>query len=68
MVRGLLRERFQFTCHWEKKEMNGYDLLLAKGGPKFKESKPEPDAENAPMGKLQKDAEGVIRFFRQAGR
>jgi uncharacterized protein (TIGR03435 family) len=58
MVQGLLKERFQFAYHWEKKEMSGYDLLPAKGGPKFKESKPGPDAENAPVGKLEKDAEG----------
>ncbi|HUP04119.1 MAG TPA: TIGR03435 family protein [Bryobacteraceae bacterium] len=42
MLRNLLAERFKLACHFEKKEMQGYDLVVAKGGVKMKESPPEP--------------------------
>lgn len=38
MLRNLIVERFQLKCHSEKREVTGYDLVIAKGGPKFKES------------------------------
>jgi uncharacterized protein (TIGR03435 family) len=47
MVQNLLAERFALNVHREKKEMAAYELVVAKGGPKFKESAPEPPADPA---------------------
>lgn len=33
MLRNLLAARFQMTLHHETKVMDGYDLVVAKGGP-----------------------------------
>jgi len=57
MMKSLLVERFKLAVHWEKKEMTGYDLLLAKGGPKFKESKGEPEGDD-PAWDQKLDEEG----------
>jgi len=46
MLRNLLIERFQLQYHFEKKEMQVYDLVLARNGPKFKEAPPESSGEN----------------------
>jgi uncharacterized protein (TIGR03435 family) len=35
MLRALLADRFQLTFHREKKELPVYNLVVAKGGPKF---------------------------------
>lgn len=45
MLRNLIVERFQLKCHPEKREISGYDLVIAKGGPKFKESVDTPATE-----------------------
>jgi uncharacterized protein (TIGR03435 family) len=37
MVRHLLEERFKVAVHREQKEVAGYNLVVAKNGPKFKE-------------------------------
>jgi len=59
MMQALLNERFKFAYHWEKKEISDYELQLAKGAPKFKESKPTPgDKDDDSMGDIQKDPEG----------
>ena len=42
MQLNLLIERFGLKFHSEKKDMQGYELVLAKNGPKLKESAPEP--------------------------
>jgi uncharacterized protein (TIGR03435 family) len=42
MLQNLLAERFKMTVHHEKKEMAVYELVVAKGGPKMKESVEEP--------------------------
>jgi uncharacterized protein (TIGR03435 family) len=42
MQQNLLVERFGLKFHREKKEIQGYELVVAKNGPKFKESGPEP--------------------------
>ncbi len=44
MLRRLLADRFQLTFHREQKELNVYELTVAKGGPKLKESIVSPDA------------------------
>jgi len=49
MQRSLLKERFKLTVHFEKKEMPGFELVLAKGGPKLKEAEPpKPTPEDTP--------------------
>jgi uncharacterized protein (TIGR03435 family) len=39
MLQNLLKERFRLTVHTEKVEMVAYELVIAKSGPKLKESK-----------------------------
>lgn len=41
MVVTLLEERFGLKFHHEMKDMQSYTLVIAKGGPKLKESSPE---------------------------
>jgi len=49
MQQNLLKERFKLAIHFEPKEMSGYELVVAKGGPKLKETEPPKEgAENAP--------------------
>ena len=43
MVRALLADRLHMKAHVEQREMPAYDLVVAKGGPKMKESTPEED-------------------------
>jgi uncharacterized protein (TIGR03435 family) len=42
MLKALLIERFKLEAHEDTKEANVYALLVAKGGPKLKESAPPP--------------------------
>jgi uncharacterized protein (TIGR03435 family) len=44
MMQQLLRERFHLEIHRETRNFPGYELVLAEGGPKLKESRPDPDA------------------------
>ncbi len=62
MQQNLLVERFKMTFHHEQKEMQIYDLVVAKGGPKLTSSPdaPPPADANAPKpppgpSKLDKD-------------
>jgi uncharacterized protein (TIGR03435 family) len=50
MLQNLLAERFKLAIHREKKEAQVYELVVAKGGPKLKESVEEvpKDGDNAP--------------------
>ena len=41
MLQNLLAERFKMTLHHEKKEMPMYSLVVARSGPKIKESAEE---------------------------
>jgi uncharacterized protein (TIGR03435 family) len=41
MLQQLLADRFKLVVHHETKEFPLYDLVVAKNGPKFSESKPE---------------------------
>ncbi len=43
MNRQILTDRFKLTAHNETRELPAYVLTVAKGGPKFKESKYNPD-------------------------
>ena len=47
MLQNLLEERFKLVLHRETKELPAYELLVAKGGPKFKESAPPPESADA---------------------
>jgi len=38
MLQNLLTERFRMTIHREIKVIDGYDLVVGKGGPRLKES------------------------------
>jgi len=46
MIQNMLAERFKLTIHREKKEMTGYDLVVAKNGPKLKETVEVPPTES----------------------
>ena len=46
MLRNLVIERFKLTYHYEKKEMQVYDLTVVKGALKMKESPTEDPAAN----------------------
>jgi uncharacterized protein (TIGR03435 family) len=48
MMQNLLRERFHLAYHYEKKEVTTYDLVVAKTGPRFKESAPPPETPAGP--------------------
>jgi uncharacterized protein (TIGR03435 family) len=52
MLQNLLAERFKLVAHREKKDLPMYALLVAKGGPKMKESAEDPPAKetDAPGG------------------
>jgi uncharacterized protein (TIGR03435 family) len=47
MLRPLLADRFNLKVHWETRQRPQYELLVAKGGPKFHES-PKPDGPQRP--------------------
>jgi uncharacterized protein (TIGR03435 family) len=38
MLQNLLKDRFGLSWHFQEKEMKGYHLVIAKNGPKLKES------------------------------
>jgi uncharacterized protein (TIGR03435 family) len=48
MMQSLLAERFKLVLHRDKKEFPVYALVVAKNGPKLKESPLEPGAEASP--------------------
>ncbi len=45
MLRNLVVDRFQLKYHFQSKEIEAYDLVVAKGGVKMKESSGTPDAD-----------------------
>ncbi len=50
MLRNLLTERFQFSAHFETKDLPGFTLVLAPGKPKLKPSQgpPAPPGDGSP--------------------
>jgi len=62
MLRNLLKERFKLATHFEKKEMPGYELVAAKGGPKLKPTeRPKANGEEKPpviMSSNNRNSEG----------
>jgi len=68
MLRNLLSERFKLTYHYDKKEVQGYGLVLAKSGLKINEAVPEPPVAGTEEGTVPaapnpvKDKEGFVYF------
>jgi uncharacterized protein (TIGR03435 family) len=63
MLQNLLAERFKLAVHHETREIRRYELTVAKGGPKFKESAPpapkdDPKAVAGPAGPPGRDQNG----------
>jgi len=60
MLQNLLAERFKMAVHREKKQMQVYELTVAKNGPKFKESVPKdaPNKDDGPPQKIKTDGDG----------
>jgi uncharacterized protein (TIGR03435 family) len=59
MIRNLFAERFKMTVHHEKRELQVYELTVARSGPKFKESTPKDSPkDDGPPGPLKRDADG----------
>jgi uncharacterized protein (TIGR03435 family) len=50
MLQNLLIDRFKLAYHFEKKGSDAYDLLIAKNGPKLKETEPQPGPATAEAG------------------
>ena len=74
MLQGLLADRFKLSLHRLTKEQPAYVLLIAKGGPKFKESAtdgevsvdPQPAkmavvVQRAPVSQLIEGLSGILR-------
>jgi bla regulator protein blaR1 len=54
-LQAFLADRFKLTLHRETKDLQVYDLVVAEGGPKLKETKPaflNPNGINGPEGPL----------------
>jgi uncharacterized protein (TIGR03435 family) len=49
MLQNLLIERFHLSFHRETRNFPGYELVVAKDGPKLKESTPAPAASTPPL-------------------
>jgi uncharacterized protein (TIGR03435 family) len=45
MLQNLLAERFGIKVHWVSWQMQTYELVVAKGGPKLKEAAADPSSE-----------------------
>jgi uncharacterized protein (TIGR03435 family) len=58
MFRNLVVERFQLKFHFEKKEMRGYALVVAGGGPKMKEASKDPINFEGPPPEFKVGADG----------
>jgi uncharacterized protein (TIGR03435 family) len=76
MLQNLLAERFKLTLHREKKDLPMYALVVAKNGPKMKESPPDdPDAKEptslkdpgADDAHQQRAAENAVRAMGRDG-
>jgi len=49
MIQNLLIERFKIALHHEQREMIGYDLVVAKGGPRMKTSAADEKSKEPPV-------------------
>jgi uncharacterized protein (TIGR03435 family) len=62
MWQKLLAERFKLTVHRENKEIPGYELVVAKGGLKVKESAPPPPATGDVASPVPPRSDGPPKF------
>jgi len=62
MLQNLLKDRFGLVLHHESRDFPGYDLLIARGGPKLKEWTPDPNAEAAAAASTRRDPDGFPRL------
>ena len=53
MLQGMLVDRFGLKAHFESRDLPVYSLILAKSGPKFKESTPDELYPGYPEGLMQ---------------
>jgi uncharacterized protein (TIGR03435 family) len=60
MLRNLLSERFNLKVHMETKDFPAHELLLAKSGPKLKESPEKPDARRKLTSNMSSGGDGVL--------
>ena len=60
MLQNLLKDRFGLAYHYEKKQVQGYDLTIAKNGPNLKESSDAPKTGGA-------ESDGAGRGWRAFG-
>jgi len=58
MLQNLLVSRFKLEAHRQPKEMQVYEMTVAKNGPKFHEATPHEEATVAEPGQIKRDAEG----------
>jgi uncharacterized protein (TIGR03435 family) len=56
MLQNLLRDRFHMQFHREKRNYPGYELIIAEGGAKLKESKPGPQTASSDISQPPKRA------------
>ncbi len=66
MQQNLLAERFKLAVHFEKREVQGYELTVGKNGPKLRESQAASESlsDTSPtwpidFAKLQRDSNGI---------
>jgi uncharacterized protein (TIGR03435 family) len=60
MMRNLLTERFHMKTHMETKAFPAYELMVAKTGPKLKESPDKPDARPMLRSTMSTGGDGVL--------
>jgi uncharacterized protein (TIGR03435 family) len=67
MLQGMLADRFKLVVHREMKEKPVYELVVAKGGPKFQETKgdePRPSGPTLPGGGVMgRGDDGVTHMY-----
>ncbi len=49
MLQNMLIERFALKVHWETRQMNVFDLMVRKNGPKLKEATPDAPSAGAEL-------------------
>jgi uncharacterized protein (TIGR03435 family) len=61
MMQSLLQERFHVKVHSEKRNFPGYELVVAEGGPKLKESKSNSSVDAADTSQIPvRSADGAL--------
>ncbi len=66
MLQALLADRFHLKVRTEMRPQNIYSLRVAKGGPKFQESRPgepHPGATVLPGGALAESSDGLVHYY-----